>query len=220
MLQIEARKEVIGVHFTEIAELEQPITRILKQIIRDGRKYDLIIGDDTSGRIPTLIIGRVLNAFAQEREQKKIPVRFADRFFETSDEMGKIFEKFSKKPGRALFSTEFIARSYTLQKFGRFFLKQDIVYDVATIGMLEDENFYRDNMCLPDSTMLYFDRDHVVHHTPMVYDRRFLTGLRRNVCIEDRVIRNNRSVRYYATSARKDVSLFSERITDCLRGDK
>lgn len=44
-----------------IAEIEENAAKVLDKIISRGIHYDLIIGDDTSGRIPTLILSRVIN---------------------------------------------------------------------------------------------------------------------------------------------------------------
>ncbi len=62
----------------EIAELEKPLGKILGQLRRhiDMNQYKLVLGDDTSGRIPALIMWRVLSALAEQRGQEKPKISF------------------------------------------------------------------------------------------------------------------------------------------------
>ena len=56
-------KDSVEIKHEQIAELEEPIRNILKEILPKIEKgeYGLIIGIDTSGRIPTLIIDKLVN---------------------------------------------------------------------------------------------------------------------------------------------------------------
>jgi len=58
------------IRFEAIAELERPLERILERI--GSENFDLIIGDDASDRIPTLILSKFFGAKA-EKENKKTP---------------------------------------------------------------------------------------------------------------------------------------------------
>lgn len=63
------RREVV---FEEVAELELPNKIIIEKIQSriEAGEYGLIIGDDASGRIPTLILGNFIKKIS---EQKGLP---------------------------------------------------------------------------------------------------------------------------------------------------
>lgn len=66
----EVSPEQIGTHyynseFEENRDLFQNILRKLRRKIRTG-SYELLVGDDASGRIPTLVLRKVLSALFQE----------------------------------------------------------------------------------------------------------------------------------------------------------
>ncbi|MBI2063970.1 MAG: hypothetical protein HYT65_03205 [Candidatus Yanofskybacteria bacterium] len=67
--QIDTKKEK-EIHHEAIAKLEQPFEKILERI--GSENFDLIIGDDASGRIPTLILSKFFKAKA-EKEDRKSP---------------------------------------------------------------------------------------------------------------------------------------------------
>jgi len=91
---LEHKEEVPG--FTpEIAALGEPVYRIMKQL-RAGfeqGQYQVIIGDDASGRIPALIVGEVAGKICHDagREQPMI------RFFAGSRFYGTLIDKTSSK---------------------------------------------------------------------------------------------------------------------------
>src|SRR3989344_3836235 len=68
--QIREKSDGKEVHSRIIAELEKPLTKILEKI--RNQDFDLIIGDDASGRIPTLILSEFFKAKA-EKEGKELP---------------------------------------------------------------------------------------------------------------------------------------------------
>src|SRR3990167_11536940 len=75
--------------FKEVAELELPIKIIIEKIrtrIENG-EYGLIIGDDASGRIPTLILGNFIKKVSEQKGLDKpniifIPGAFISGSFE------------------------------------------------------------------------------------------------------------------------------------------
>ncbi|MBI5420722.1 MAG: hypothetical protein HZA35_00180 [Parcubacteria group bacterium] len=60
---ISSREMEEHIHYKEIVELEEPIQRLLDQLRPhlEKNEYRLIIGDDASGRIPTLIMRKVMD---------------------------------------------------------------------------------------------------------------------------------------------------------------
>ena len=64
--------------FKEVAELELPIKIIIEKIrprIENG-EYGLIIGDDASGRIPTLILGNFIRKTSEQKGLDKPNIVF------------------------------------------------------------------------------------------------------------------------------------------------
>ena len=55
---------------TQIEALKEPIRDLLKQLHEhiDSGAYKLLIGGDTSGRIPTLIFNKVIKKIYQEKD--------------------------------------------------------------------------------------------------------------------------------------------------------
>lgn len=64
------RLEKEDIIYPEISRLYRRIERLLTQLKPEIDKcaYELIIGDDTSGRIPTLIFERVMNTLYREKK--------------------------------------------------------------------------------------------------------------------------------------------------------
>mgnify|MGYP001561084624 CR=1 FL=1 len=62
----------------EIAELEEPIQKLLEQLREriDRGDYQLIIGDDASGRIPARIMHQALQEIYKEKGLKEPDIRF------------------------------------------------------------------------------------------------------------------------------------------------
>ncbi|MCL6096147.1 MAG: hypothetical protein M1444_00475 [Patescibacteria group bacterium] len=189
-----------------IAELEEPITNIIGDILRNGKTYDLIVGDDTSGRIPTLILGKALNRIRENRGQKPVPIRFVSGDL-VAVELAPVIGKLDNHPNRALLVTDYLSTGKTLGRFASFFTLGDIDFDVATLTILYSEEYYSD-LINEDST-LYIGRkgDH-----PQIWGKPMLTGFYSHVGAKERAIR------YASTSeslrqARADVAILADRIS-------
>lgn len=214
MLQVEAKDKYL--HFGEIADLEDPITGIVEQILKDDRRYDLIIGDDKSGRIPTLIVGKVLNALAQEQGQDPIPVRFLwTSSSNMPTDLRKILQDLEEKPERTLLVTEYVSNGYTIEKFKDIFQKEELNYDVATISIEREEETYRHKESISSHTSLYFYDQN--SRLPGVYGKPHLSGLLSGFANNQTIAIRGADARKDVVSAREDVALLSERIVSKLR---
>lgn len=85
-------KEII---LEEVAELEKPIKKIIEKILPriESGEYGLIIGDDASGRIPTLILGNFIKKISEQKGLNKPNIIFIPGKLEMESESfwGKIF---------------------------------------------------------------------------------------------------------------------------------
>lgn len=75
-------REQAGIKHHEIAELQKPIESLIKQIgyDLDSGKYGLIIGEDASGRIPALIMKKVIDHIYKKNGHPIPPMRFIAGF--------------------------------------------------------------------------------------------------------------------------------------------
>ena len=126
--QIEKEPVEQEIRFYEIAELEHPLEKILEKI---GKKdFDLIIGDDASGRIPTLILSKFFKAKA-EKEGGELP----QTIFVTSSLKGKLDKEHQKelKVEKKKKILELLVTVKVLEKLEEK-LNADIVYGFADRG--------------------------------------------------------------------------------------
>ena len=150
-----------------IENIKEPIGKILEQLnsdVRDGN-YELIIGDDASGRIPTLIIREVMSLvnkknnkpnpktifiakpridYRPEESSEKFQERTKDIEKNIRNHVRKILETFIKshgyKPKKILVVTEGIATGNTLQPLIKSLKTLGVEFNIATlsIGMNRD----------------------------------------------------------------------------------
>ncbi len=140
----------------EIAELREPIQTLLEKLRDkiDNGEYNLIIGDDASGRIPTLIFEKIIRNIYRERGFKSPDTIFiagsGQAGIGQEDKTQKLKELFSKykkgkrilKPERkedltkikALVITDVIQTGKSLQPLGTALKENKIDLDIATVG--------------------------------------------------------------------------------------
>ncbi|MBI4121132.1 MAG: hypothetical protein HY457_02665 [Parcubacteria group bacterium] len=133
--------------YPEIEELKDPLENIFNQLaegIENGEWYDLIVGDDASGRIPTLIVAGVLKEIAEARGLEKPDMLF---FAGVKDvalkkkrkrEIVEVLKQHEKWSGtahkRALLVTDTIASGETIRDITDALKEQDIFFKIITIG--------------------------------------------------------------------------------------
>jgi len=205
--------EPLGLANQEIREMEEPMERVVDLMALQirGQAYDLIIGDDTSGRIPTLVMRRVINAFRDQPVSTAF-VKLPGAFFRTRQMLQR-----KEEIQRALFVTEYVCGGSKLRYFQEFFGDYGIPYDVATLSMVEEAStYYRQRSDLPlDVTIFSGSRTSGDYSTPKIYNKPFLTGL-------DKYNPMNRVQEWEAVSdtvlsARADVEMLAENLIDRLR---
>jgi len=201
-----------SIRFSEIAELEKPLQRIIEGILRSGNTYDLIIGDDTSGRIPTLVLGKFLNYHYRASGRSPIPIRFVGggRFSTDlrSGELEVIRTRMNYQPIRALLVTDYIDCGSTARDFGNYFKANDISYDVASIALRMNESVYRETKVLPNGVDFYFGES----YDPTIHKKPYLTGLNRARTLGERVIRDGPAFGRKVREARQDVNVLVQRL--------
>ncbi|MDD5068109.1 MAG: hypothetical protein PHS53_01940 [Candidatus Pacebacteria bacterium] len=135
-----------GLLFEDIYELKKPFEALLDQMRSkiDSGAYTLLVGDDVSGRIPTLIFREFLRQMYEGTSQKVPEALFfsghhgeTDASFlnQNAEEVAHGIEKRYSGKGDILFITEAIQTGRTLTQFENAFAKLPIKHDVMTIGI-------------------------------------------------------------------------------------
>lgn len=151
----EAGDKEARVNFEAIAELQGPLEKILEQI--GSQNFDLIIGDDASGRIPSLILSKFFKAKA-EKEGRKLPQTIFiaggtrghwtesdlrevadERKTEITPLLKKTKESFddTETRSRALIVTDTVDTGDTLLPIIEALKEQSFKIHVATVGAIE-----------------------------------------------------------------------------------
>lgn len=153
----------------EIQHLEKPIEKILEQLRYniDRGAYQLIVGDDASGRVPTLIFSRLLRnlnrlgnypvpktiflAGSGQHSDLKIEREKVSRIKEYlkqkySELISTITQKEAKK--RALVVTEMISSGDGLKPITQALKELGIKFDIASIAVIDRE--YHSDLDLED----------------------------------------------------------------------
>ncbi len=137
-------------HFEEIEELREPIRGLLLKLRDkiDAGKYSLIVGDDASGRIPTIIFNKIIGGLCKARGIKLPQALFfaGSRSFSPEELERKTFavsnnlqENIRKgridKDLEALVVTDTIATGSSLKHICEALKENGIRFDIVTIGL-------------------------------------------------------------------------------------
>lgn len=215
-------KDPVSIKLPEIAELEESMRQLLRELlphIRSG-EYSLLIGDDISGRIPTLLIRKFINTIRTENGQKEIPTYF----FRSKAEASKIspdsissliaFAKTavtgSTIDSKALVITEYISSGRHIRQTGSILSQSDIPYDVATVYMDVPEQVYRMGGIIPETTRLFSGGQ---DNYPKIYSNPDISGVVGEKDTDRRTVINKNDLRRSTIiQARKDVDVLANRL--------
>lgn len=140
-----------------IEELRIPTQIIFEEIKNSINKgeYKTIIGDDGSGRIPTLIFNNVISNIYKDKGFIKPNILFSDINFKggTNEEYVDFYKKYistnlreelMKESGKCLIVTDTIASGNTLRFFTEFLKENKIDYEIASLSV--DALYLSDNI--------------------------------------------------------------------------
>src|SRR3989338_2628859 len=186
------KKEIV---YQEVTELELPIKIRIEKIrtrIENG-EYGLIIGDDASGRIPTLILGNFIKKVSEQKGLDKpniifIPGAFISGSFEIL-ELDAYVEKWGMvdKDKRILVVTDSIRTGESLRVLVSTLKDLGYPVDVATIGIEDkdkehvvtarEQNLSGIEVLSGDYNRYDKNKTGVFPHTPKIYGRKELAGV-------------------------------------------
>lgn len=141
----------------EIESIRKPFLSLVEKLKEsiDAETYDTLIGDDASGRIPTLALRNVMAErmrqvhpnLSPEEDRERLKTYFVagGRINTNTEGLKEFFEKIKptvKK--RALFVTEYIATGESMKRIGEILEKEQIPFDIATLGFVVDQYAQRE----------------------------------------------------------------------------
>ena len=140
-----------------VKSLDLPASHIIDELHQEIRagKYELIIGDDASGRIPALILGGVIRNINEAQGKPPPEIRFvagsgqwseyegrAEKEEKVSRYIARLFDSFNKKTGhkpkRVLVATDLIGYGTSLGPLITALQENTATFDVATMYIGSD----------------------------------------------------------------------------------
>lgn len=179
-------------------QLEKPIKNILQELrgeIDDG-EYETIIGDDASGRIPALILNKVIKQIYSEKDYSAPSSLFISGSHPHNLEVHQKEQKIKtdkiiqhlknvwrdQLPSKKiLLVTEVIASGYTLKPICDALKAMGVNFEIATIGFHPVSGTYKiDEMKEKIESYLGTKITYGMFGTPELYDRKALSGVKKN----------------------------------------
>ncbi len=122
------------------------VTPELAAVLKNG-DYDLLIGDDTSGRLSALILHDLTQRYARENPSANDPPLLfvaggrgiEERKAAIQDHFQKLFKKAKQSPSRALLVTETIATGNSERVFAGMMREIGVPTDIATVELIQPD---------------------------------------------------------------------------------
>ncbi len=217
--------EISSQYTTIVRSMEEPMINLCSQL-RDRFMrgiYGIIIGDDTSGRIPTLAIRGFQKQISEAIGAKALPTVFiqASRKIDPVKVEKQIDERvikhFSENSGKALLVTDFILHGFTLKRISDIFISRKIDFDVASMSFATGGLAHKTLIGLPLNTEIFIGEE-VSWNAPEIYNHPEITGLKR-ANLKDGTVGIVRSIDKLkpplkVSLARKDVSALINKLSE------
>lgn len=181
----------------EVWELQEPLEDVIEQLRPriEGGEYGLIIGDDASGRVPTLIVDRVVKQLYQDRERRPAKTVFMtgsgsggyeinetvreEKQYRTQELLGRYQREYSDglKPRRVLIVTDTVRTGNSLKLLTDSLHQAGLEFDIASVGLVNysEENREEWKTILEEKLggTIYFS----MSGTPTIYHQSQLSGV-------------------------------------------
>lgn len=209
-----AGEEEKDIKLKEIKDLKQPLENILNQLRDniDRHLYDSILGDDTSGRIPTLILSRTINNVYKTKRQEAAPnffvaaggaprqpqdypnyeeyLRRKEIYEKRLEAIEKQIEKDKRKFGeRVLVITDFIESGETILNLAEILKRQNIKFDIASVAVplrFSEESLPADCRLFSGKKGGVISAFFPVLLKPKIYAKPRLSGLARSLILTEK----------------------------------
>jgi len=215
----------------EIEQLRLPLQTVLEGLRPriDNGDYRVVIGEDVSGRIPALIVWRVLSSLAHQRGEVKPGILFIgtfhyidpkiaqDQIQQVSDFLGNYYTSrtygvLDANIARTLIVTEDIVQGIGLNPIAAGLREQRLPYDIASVNVRASSNIDSLQMKL-GATIVAGGREDEI---PNIHDNKPLSGVRkrRGALFGQRLDRIGFGPQEIINSARYDVARLSRELVD------
>ena len=140
-IDIKTLVDKLEIEFQKPLAVVEALARLVLELKDELPNYDTILSDEVSGRIPSLLLGNILEK-VREREGKKEPNtyfisagRHADPRIESY--VDKFIKKKKNKFGKTLLVTEFIDTGNSIEKITNILTEQDVDFNIASVSISE-----------------------------------------------------------------------------------
>lgn len=212
---------------TLVASLEKPMLKICNELKSglERNKYGIIVGDDTSGRLPTLALKGFSDFVSDQNHMERLPTVFLQSGTKAKDEDVALQFKervLSRKKDiqdkKALIVTDYIQSGRSVNRLMELFKSQDLPFDVVVLH-LSDE-FDQSKLVIPESSNMIIGE--VSPYSPSVWAKETLTGLSR-IEIPTNEVRAIRGTPFYnkrLRQAREDINLLVRKLSEQIYPDQ
>lgn len=210
--------------FPEIADLRLSMEEILKELlphVLEG-EYSLLVGDDTSSRIPTLIWKKVIDHFYLKQGLKPVDAVFAQFMFKDHPHgLARLFPETKKnlldaitrtetnKPGnKALISTEHMENGNHIRSICSILRSTGVNFNVVSLRTDESTIYYKKKLGLERIFTSSFKG------APSIYAITEVTGLLRETDDPTNIAIREDYVKIMVRKARRDANLLAIKLID------
>lgn len=182
-----------------VMELEEPLRDLLVQLKPhfDQEVYGLLVGEDTSGRIPFFLLSRVVNTVNHRQGRSPVPGFLIQESHDKEgidpEKLNSLRRKMNRYENvlkrvpdekRALVITDHIRTGLSLDRLGKVLQERDISYDVATITSLFPRDYYSSSILakrIPDEVGVFGVKLGLGDDEglPLISSKEALTGIKR-----------------------------------------
>lgn len=167
--------------FSEIEDLYKPLKKIIWEIrprIEKG-EYQLIIGEDASGRVPALIFDYIIRSVYQKKDFSPPETRFFAGTLDATEKVRKeksesIKQSISSLPNikHALVITDTISTGKSIEPIIEALHDLKILIDIVSVGILEDQSKLERWL----GTNIFYGS----YFAPTIYTHRDLAGVKKD----------------------------------------
>lgn len=213
--------EMFPEYRTLVASLEKPMFKICDELKPgfENQDYGIIVGDDTSGRVPTLAVKGVSDYISEKVGAEKVPTVFLQAGTKVNDEdiveqlKARVLPSKDKLGGKkALIVTEYIQSGKSINRLMNIFSTHGVSFDVVSISVSSELDLAKLNM--PEGSKLVLGE--ITPYSQSFWKRPELSGLSRKVDSSASVqrIKDNPYVRDRVVRVRQDLPLLVKNVTD------
>ena len=169
-----------------IQGLKEPIEKLLVQMhtaIENG-EYNLIIGMDTSGRLPTLIFDRIIkHIYKQNGNESPTTIFSPGKYLEYhylgdgKSEIDKQLQTLTDKTKKVLIVDDIVATGRSVKKLAELLDNLGVKFDVATISFLGYPGAEEEMKDILTDQNFFFGEEESEENTHNVYHNREISGV-------------------------------------------